>query len=337
MSAGDPSVGGARAGPSRWLFRRASLPLLTAVAAALALGLNLAAWLNGPRASRTHDDGAAIGAREEPAEASAQRGPAAAASVTARHTLAPPNPLRRAPPPGASPEARWPAGKSAASSPSAAVRGSVPEVDLPGAAALEPAAGPDEPVAPSGVAASTEAPEGSLAARPAMPSSVATDGAGIPAGGAAVAAPITCPTSVEGLEDVAADLVARRARFDEREMALLLRAAALEEAERRLAQRAAELEQFAAELQTRSGELDAAQAARIARLVKVYEAMKPKQAAEVFDRLPLDLAVGVAAEMREAKIAAVLAAMSPDRAQRLTTELARLRRPAVEPGTTGSR
>jgi flagellar motility protein MotE (MotC chaperone) len=330
MSAGDAAVRGAAAGTSGWLFRRGSLPLLTAIAAALALGLHLAGWLQGPRPPRAADDeGAVIGLTQAVAGTPLGDRPSSTASGPTRTMLAPPSPLRPVAAAGERLDARRMAGAPARSSVPAGAPGPAPDIDLPGGAAPEPAAGPDD-AARAGAAA--EAP----GAAPADPPPTPTATVSPPAGAPAAPAPIACPTSVEGLEDVAADLVARRARFDEREMALLLRAAALEETERRLAQRAAELEQLAADLQSRSGELDAAQAARIARLVKVYEAMKPKQAAEVFDRLPLDLAVGVAAAMREVKIAAVLAAMSPDRAQRLTTELARLRRPAAEPGASGS-
>jgi flagellar motility protein MotE (MotC chaperone) len=330
MTAGDAAARGSAAGASRWLFRRASLPLLTAIAAALALGLHLAGWLQGPLAPRAAEEGAAIGATDATADAANGQRHTATVSGATRTKLAPPSPLRRVAASGERPDAGRAAHAPRTSPAPARPPGPVPGIDLPGGTAPEPAAGPDKSGAPG------SAPEATRTAA-AGPAPTPTEGGSAPAGALAAPAPIACPASVEGLEDVAADLVARRARFDEREMALLLRAAALEEAERRLAQRAAELEQLAADLQTRSGELDAAQAARIARLVKVYEAMKPKQAAEVFDRLPLELAVGVAAEMREVKIAAVLAAMSPDRAQRLTTELARLRRPPAEPGASGSR
>lgn len=330
MSAGAAAARGSAVGTSRWLFRRGSLPLLTAVAAALALGLHLAGWLQGPPPSRETDAGVGIGATDAAAEAPTGQRHISTASGAARTQPAPPSPLRRVAASGERPDAGR-AARPPETAPAPARRlGPLPGIDLAGRRAPEPAAGPDRSPTPGAAAEVT-------GTAPAGPPPPPTDAVGASTSEPAAPAAIACPTSVEGLEDVAADLVARRARFDERETALQLRTAALEEAERRLAQRAAELEQLAADLQTRSGELDAAQRARIARLVKVYEAMKPKQAAEVFDGLPLDLAVGVAAEMREAKIAAVLAAMSPDRAQRLTTELARVRRPTAEPAAPGSR
>ncbi|MFO1068446.1 MAG: hypothetical protein U1E14_07980 [Geminicoccaceae bacterium] len=150
------------------------------------------------------------------------------------------------------------------------------------------------------------------------------------------AAPESCPTTVEGLEDVAADLVRRRGRLGEREQRLDLREAALVEAEKLLARRAAELEALRTELAGQATALGEQDEARIAQLAKVYEAMKPKQAAGVFEGLDLRLLVAVTQRMREAKVAAVLAAMSPASAQRLTTELATRRAAATATAATGA-
>ena len=54
----------------------------------------------------------------------------------------------------------------------------------------------------------------------------------------------------------------------------------------------------------------------------MYEAMKPKDAARVFDRLGLDVLVPVVQQMNPRKMSEVLAAMSPDRAEKLTVALA---------------
>jgi flagellar motility protein MotE (MotC chaperone) len=54
----------------------------------------------------------------------------------------------------------------------------------------------------------------------------------------------------------------------------------------------------------------------------MYEAMKPKDAARVFDRLPLDVLVPLVAKMSPRKMAEVLAVMQPDSAERLTVALA---------------
>ncbi len=146
------------------------------------------------------------------------------------------------------------------------------------------------------------------------------------------AEPVSCPTTIPELEDVAAELVQRRAELSTRESRLSLREAALAAAEGELARRAEELDGLRAQFQEQLGQLAQQDDGRIAQLVKVYETMKPKQAAEVFDRLDLDLLTRVASRMREVKMAAVLAAMDPEKARRVTVELARRRGPAPTAG-----
>lgn len=67
---------------------------------------------------------------------------------------------------------------------------------------------------------------------------------------------------------------------------------------------------------------DAAEVERMERLVKVYENMKPKDAARIFEEIEMDVLLEVAGRMKETKIAAVMAELSPKRAQELTIELA---------------
>lgn len=62
--------------------------------------------------------------------------------------------------------------------------------------------------------------------------------------------------------------------------------------------------------------------AKLAQLVKTYEAMKARAAAQVFDQLALDVLIPVARRIREAKLAAIMAAMDPAKAKQLTAALA---------------
>ena len=64
------------------------------------------------------------------------------------------------------------------------------------------------------------------------------------------------------------------------------------------------------------------EAAAIRNLVVMYENMKPKEAARVFDRLALDVLVPVVLAMNPRKMAEVLAAMQPEAAEKLTVALA---------------
>jgi len=61
-------------------------------------------------------------------------------------------------------------------------------------------------------------------------------------------------------------------------------------------------------------------------LVKVYESMKPKDAARIFERLEMDILIDVTVRMKEVKMAAVLAKMESEKARELTVRLANLRK-----------
>ena len=61
-------------------------------------------------------------------------------------------------------------------------------------------------------------------------------------------------------------------------------------------------------------------------LVIMYETMKPKDAARVFDRLGLDVLLPVVQQMNPRKMSDVLAAMAPERAEKLTVALATVAR-----------
>lgn len=126
------------------------------------------------------------------------------------------------------------------------------------------------------------------------------------------------------------DLRARRLALDERERSITEREAVVVAAERRLAERIAELER----LQQRMEALD--QAARQREdegwrgLVKIYETMRPRDAARIFNELEMPVLIEVVERMRERNAAPILAGMNPDKAKALTAELAQRR--ARSPG-----
>ncbi|MFC0388803.1 MotE family protein [Muricoccus vinaceus] len=117
----------------------------------------------------------------------------------------------------------------------------------------------------------------------------------------------------------------RRAEIEAKEAAFSARESVLAAAERRLTAR---LEEMAA-LQSRLEALERGRGEREEAgwrgLVKTYEAMRPRDAATVFDELEMPVLLQIVNRMREAKAAPVIGAMRPDRARSLTAELARLR------------
>ena len=61
---------------------------------------------------------------------------------------------------------------------------------------------------------------------------------------------------------------------------------------------------------------------KIASLVKIYETMKPKDAARIFNELDLEILIEVLRRMREAKAALIIAKMNSEQAKIVTMELA---------------
>jgi flagellar motility protein MotE (MotC chaperone) len=62
--------------------------------------------------------------------------------------------------------------------------------------------------------------------------------------------------------------------------------------------------------------------ARFKSVVAMYETMKPKDAAKIFDRLDIRILIDVASQIKPQIMAAIMAQMSPEAAERLTVELA---------------
>lgn len=127
------------------------------------------------------------------------------------------------------------------------------------------------------------------------------------------------------------DLRKRRAELEAREVALASREGMVEAAEKRLRERVAEL----GSLQSRLEALETGRRARDEEswrgLVKLYETMKPREAAAIFNDLDRPVLLAVLDRMKEAKAAQILAAMQPERARQVTADLARQRADANRP------
>jgi flagellar motility protein MotE (MotC chaperone) len=125
-------------------------------------------------------------------------------------------------------------------------------------------------------------------------------------------------------------LSARREALDHRATEMDTQDELVAAAERRLDQRLAELRQLEGTVNELLGHLDEAQEQRVSALVDVYQRMRAKDAATVFDGLDDDVLLQVASRMRQANLAEVMGRMSPDRARRLTEMLADRARPPTD-------
>jgi flagellar motility protein MotE (MotC chaperone) len=182
---------------------------------------------------------------------------------------------------------------------------------------------PDK-MAPDKMAPDKMAPGKAPAGQPPAVATAPPGAAPFAAPAAAMPAPAAPPIS-DSERALLLDLRTRRDELDAREAALGARESVLAAAEARLTARLAEL----GSLQKRLEALEIARKdhddANWRGLVKLYESMKPKDAAAIFNDLDLPVLLPVLDRMKEQKAALVLAAMLPERARLVTTELAQLR------------
>lgn len=118
-------------------------------------------------------------------------------------------------------------------------------------------------------------------------------------------------------------LSSRRAELDARDTDFASMLPLLAAAEQKLDARVQALEQVKAEVAAMLGQVDEKQKAETDRLVAVYSAMRPREAARVFSTLDDDVRLPVAAAMRPRTLAAIMAQMDPAAARSLTEKLAR--------------
>ncbi|WP_416899748.1 MAG: MotE family protein [Minwuia sp.] len=118
------------------------------------------------------------------------------------------------------------------------------------------------------------------------------------------------------------NLASRREEIEKRAAELDVRESLLAATEQRLDEKIADLKSLESRIENLVKKHDEAEEERMARLVTVYEKMKAKDAARIFEQIEMDILIDVAARMKEAKVADVMANMSAQRAQELTIELA---------------
>jgi flagellar motility protein MotE (MotC chaperone) len=91
--------------------------------------------------------------------------------------------------------------------------------------------------------------------------------------------------------------------------------------ESRIQQQLTELKRIQGELTTLLEKHDEQEEKKLTLMVKIYENMKPDQAAQIFNTLPEDRVLALLKRMREGKSAAIMANMTPSQASHLTDKL----------------
>jgi flagellar motility protein MotE (MotC chaperone) len=126
--------------------------------------------------------------------------------------------------------------------------------------------------------------------------------------------------------DLLQNLTKRRDALDAQEKDLTLKSKILEATEQRINGKLEEMKVLQAELAKVIAQYNQHQNDEIKSLVKIYENMKPGDAAAIFNELDMTILLEVIDKMSERKVAPILAGMDTKRARDVTQELAELRR-----------
>jgi flagellar motility protein MotE (MotC chaperone) len=153
---------------------------------------------------------------------------------------------------------------------------------------------------------------------PVGPAYAAKAGEGAAAGSGAVAGDLL--NRSRGFRDLLEAVRQRGADLEQREQAVGARETALKTLEKTIADEVARLEGLNKAGGAGGGAPGAP--AESVPITKIYEGMKPDEAGPIFDKLDDGTATIILGRMKEKQIGAILAAMTRDRAVRLTTLLA---------------
>jgi flagellar motility protein MotE (MotC chaperone) len=174
-----------------------------------------------------------------------------------------------------------------------------------------PAGANSAPDGSGGNAAMVAAASPGQAAKPTIPPG---GGTLIPTDGTAL------PTGAE--RAILERLQERREELDTRARELDIRESLIQGAEKRMDAKLDELKQIEDRIKVETQQKDDAEATSLKGLVTMYENMKPRDAAKIFNGLDSNVLIEVAAAINPRQMADILAQMSPDVAQHLTVELA---------------
>lgn len=117
-------------------------------------------------------------------------------------------------------------------------------------------------------------------------------------------------------------LAERRRELEKRQSELDMRDTLLKAAEKKLQERLNELKDAEGRIVAATQQREEVELQRLKNLVTMYESMKAKEAAKIFEKLDIKLATDVARLIQPRRMSDILAQMTPESAQKLTVELA---------------
>ena len=140
---------------------------------------------------------------------------------------------------------------------------------------------------------------------------------GEPAAGTAFNASALTKSEIDTLQR----LSERRGQIEKREQDVAAREGLMKAGESRIDGKIAQLQELEKTIQGLLTKYDKQKQTEIDQLVKIYGAMKPRDAAGIFDTLDMPILVSVVQTMPTAKVAPIMAIRSREKARLLTEEL----------------
>lgn len=136
--------------------------------------------------------------------------------------------------------------------------------------------------------------------------------------------------------DVLQKLTERRTTLDGREKDIERRESMLKAAEDQIDRKVSEMRTLQTTIEGLLRQYNDQEDNKMRSLVKIYENMKPKEAAKIFEQLDMPIMLEVVERMKEQKVAPILAEMDPSKAKNVTAELAQRRQiPLPKPSSGG--
>lgn len=117
------------------------------------------------------------------------------------------------------------------------------------------------------------------------------------------------------------NLAERRKNLDKREEEIAKKERIIEVSKKEVFEKLSELEKVKKAIESTLTQIDKAEKGRLDRLIKMYESMKPKEAAKIFNQMDVKMLKDLFMVMNEKKLSAIMATMNPLKAKEVTGTL----------------
>ena len=117
------------------------------------------------------------------------------------------------------------------------------------------------------------------------------------------------------------ELAKRREKLEKDKKDLSVREQVLKATENKIDQKVIDLKSLQSQLEDLMKQYEQKENSKILSLVKIYETMKPKDAAKIFNELEMPVLLKVVSNMKEVRVAPVIASMDAVKARELSIEL----------------